>query len=104
MQFTPGGGHDGFDIAKTMSGSSSGRLTAGRYFAVALHNVGGSWVCPAEVNEQHPSAGAISNLCVAAQEGGCNVKLIASLAPGVGQILPHAPPQSRGALGSGRHL
>ena len=76
MQFTPGGGHDGFDIAKTMSGSSSGRLTAGRYFAVALHNVGGSWVCPAEVNEQHPSAGAISNLCFAAQEGGCNVKLI----------------------------
>jgi hypothetical protein len=76
MQFTPGAGHDGFDIAKTASGTSSGHLPAGRYFAVALHNVRGNWVCPAEVREQHTSIGTISNLCFAAQDGGCSVKLI----------------------------
>ena len=75
MQFTPGAGHDGFDIAKTISGSSSGNLSAGRYFAVALHNVRGNWVCPAEVNEQHTPAGTITNLCFSAEEGGgCSVK------------------------------
>ena len=76
MQFTPGAGHDGFDIAKAASGTSNGHLPAGRYFAVALHNVRGNWVCPAEVREQHAPAGAISNLCFAAQDGDCNVKLI----------------------------
>ena len=76
MQFTPGAGHDGFDITKTIRGSSSGRLSAGRYFAVALHSVGGNWVCPAEANEQPRVAGTISNLCFAGQEGGCSVKFV----------------------------
>ena len=75
MQFTPGGGNDGFDIAKTASGTSSGHLPAGRYFAIALHEVRGNWVCPAEVSEQPRSAGVISNLCFAAEDGPCNVKL-----------------------------
>ena len=78
MQFTPGGGHDGFDIAKTASGTSIGRLPAGRYFAVALRNSRGNWICPAEVREQHATAGTISNLCFAAQDGGCNVTLLVS--------------------------
>lgn len=76
MQFTPGAGHDGFDIAKTISGSSSGQLASGRYFAVALHRSGGNWICPAEVSEEHTPAGTISNLCFAASDGACGAKLI----------------------------
>jgi len=74
MQFSPGAGHDGFDIAQTIRGTSNGHLAAGRYFAVALHNVGGNWVCPTEVSEKHTPAGTISDLCFAAQDGGCSVK------------------------------
>jgi len=87
MQFTPGGGNDGFDIAKTASGSSSGHLPAGRYFAIALHDVRGNWVCPAEVDEQPRSAGTISHLCFAAQDGDCNVKLIVT--PDATNATPH---------------
>ena len=76
MQFTPGAGHDGFDIARTIGSTSNGHLPAGRYFAVALHNVRGNWVCPAEVSEQRAGAGAISDLCFASQDGGCSVKFI----------------------------
>ncbi len=76
MQFTPGGSNDGFDIAKTASGTSSGHLPAGRYFAVALHDVRGNWVCPADVDEQPRSAGTISNLCFAARDDDCDVRLI----------------------------
>jgi hypothetical protein len=90
MQFTPGGGHDGFDIAKTVSGTSGGQLPAGRYFAVALHNVRGNWVCPAEVSEQQRAAGVISNLCFAAPDGGCNVKFIVT-----SDTATSASPQSR---------
>jgi hypothetical protein len=76
MQFSPGAGHDGFDITRTVGGTSSGRLPAGRYFAVALHNVRGNWVCPAGVSEQHASAGMISSLCFGGQEDGCDVKFV----------------------------
>jgi hypothetical protein len=76
MQFSPGGGHDGFDITKTARGSSSGQLAAGQYFAVALREAGGSWVCPVDVEEQPRATGAISNLCFASEDGGCNAKLI----------------------------
>jgi hypothetical protein len=76
MQFTPGAGHDGFDITKTIRGSSNGHLPAGRYFAVALHTARGNWVCPAEADEQPRAAGTISNLCFAAQEGDCSVKFV----------------------------
>ena len=75
MQFSPGAGHDGFDIAKTISGTSSGPLPAGRYFAVALRNLNGNWVCPADAREEH-SAGAVANLCFAAHEDGCDVKFV----------------------------
>ena len=84
MQFTPGAGHDGFDIAKTISGTSSGRIVAGRYFAVALHRSGGNWICPAEVTDEHTPAGAISNLCFAGSDGRCGVKFI---------VTPESAPQ-----------
>jgi hypothetical protein len=76
MQFTPGAGHDGFDIAKTISGTSSGHLAAGRYFAVALHSAGGRWICPSYVGEEHAPTGTISNLCFADDDGGCTVKFV----------------------------
>ena len=89
MQFTPDAGHDGFDITKTVSGTSTGSLPAGRYFAVALRAVGGNWVCPAEVSEPQRAAGTISNLCFAAQEGGCSVTFVVTAIPAA-----NSPPQS----------
>jgi len=76
MQFTPGGGHDGFDIAQSLAGASSGQLAAGQYFAVALHRAGGNWICPANVDEEHSTAGTITNLCFSAPDGGCSVKFV----------------------------
>ena len=75
MQFSPGTGHDGFDITRTISGTTSGQLASGQYFAVALHHSGGSWICPADVDEDHAS-GVISNLCFSGADGGCSVKLV----------------------------
>jgi hypothetical protein len=89
MQFTPGAGHDGFDIAKTVNYTSSGHLPAGRYFAVALHSAQGNWICPAEVRDEHSPAGVISNLCFAAQDGGCSVKFVVT--PEISAAAPSAP-------------
>jgi hypothetical protein len=75
MQFTPGAGQDGFDIAQTISRSSTGQLAAGRYFAVALRNSGGNWICPPVVSDQ-PARGAVSHLCFATDDGECNVELV----------------------------
>ncbi len=86
LQFTPGGGQDGFDIAQTMSRSSSGQLVAGRYFAVALRNSGGNWICPPVVSEETPQHGTISDLCFATDEGACSVEFIVSSG--------NTPPQS----------
>jgi hypothetical protein len=74
MRFTPGGGQDGFDIAKEISISSKGSLAAGRYFAVALHSAGGRWICPSDVSEQPTGAGIVSNLCFAEGDSGCAAK------------------------------
>jgi hypothetical protein len=76
MQFTPGGGHDGFDIAQTLAGASSGQLAAGQYFAVALHRAGGNWICPGDVDEEHAPAGIITNLCFSSSDDGCSVKFV----------------------------
>jgi hypothetical protein len=76
MQFSPGGGNDGFDIAQTSSRTATGQLSAGRYFAVALRNSGGNWICPPVVDEEPPRGGKISDLCFGTDEGGCSVQLI----------------------------
>ncbi len=78
MQFSPGGSNDGFDIVKTVESgdSSNGHLAAGRYFAVALRNSNGNWICPGDARDESRPTGVISNLCFAADEGdGCAVKL-----------------------------
>lgn len=76
MQFTPGGGHDGFDIAQTISRSSTGQLSAGRYFAVALRDSGGNWICPPMVSEEPAQGGSISDLCFGTDEGSCSVEFV----------------------------
>ncbi len=85
MQFSPGGGHDGFDIVKTIElprggGESSGQIPAGQYYAVALyHKASGYWICPAYAAEQNPPPlGVISSLCFSDTESGCKVKLTLS--------------------------
>ncbi|HXN86376.1 MAG TPA: hypothetical protein VN867_09900 [Candidatus Binataceae bacterium] len=90
MEFSPGGGHDGFDIAKEIAISSKGSLAAGRYFAVALHNAGGRWICPSEVSEQPTGAGVISNLCFAEGESGCAAKF--TVRPDVSAATPPVSP------------
>lgn len=76
MQFTPGGGHDGFDIAQTISRGSTGQLSAGRYFVVALRNSGGNWICPPVVSEEPAHSGTISDLCFGTDEGACSVEFV----------------------------
>ena len=75
MQFSPGAGHDGFDIAQTIGRGSSGQLAAGRYFAVALRDSGGSWICPPMVDEEPSHGGTIADLCFGTDAGGCSVQL-----------------------------
>jgi hypothetical protein len=81
MQFSPGGGNDGFDIAQRIGGSSTGPLAAGRYFAVALRNSGGNWICPPVVSEKPAHGGTISDLCFATDEGECSVEFVATPDP-----------------------
>ncbi|HLI81455.1 MAG TPA: hypothetical protein VKV03_15810 [Candidatus Binataceae bacterium] len=76
MQFSPGGGHDGFDIAQTISRGATGQLAAGRYFAVALRNSGGNWICPPAVSEEPTRGGTITDLCFGTDEGACSVELV----------------------------
>jgi hypothetical protein len=76
MQFTPDAGHDGFAIAQTISRGAMGQLSAGRYFAVALRDSGGNWICPPVVSEEPPHSGTISDLCFATDEGECSVELV----------------------------
>jgi hypothetical protein len=79
MQFDPSGGHDGFSITNSYdlgpgNHRASGSLGAGRFFAVALYNSGGHWICPAPARDE-PSAGTISNVCYSPNGGACDVSL-----------------------------
>jgi hypothetical protein len=88
MQFTPGAGHDGFDIAQTISRSATGQISPGRYFAVALRSSGSNWICPSVVSEKPSQGGIISDLCFATDEGECSVELVVTPAPTSGSS-PH---------------
>ncbi len=83
MQFDPSGGHDGFTITNTYDLGSGNRhagepLTQGRYFAVALYNSGGHWICAGPARNER-TAGTIANICYGAG-GGCDVTLIVKAA------------------------
>ncbi len=85
MQFSPGAGHDGFEIVKTIElphggGETGGQIPPGQYYAVALyHQASGYWICPAYASEQSPPPlGVIRSLCFSDTESGCKVKLTLS--------------------------
>ena len=91
MQFEPGAAHDGFMITQSQDVSrgverAAGNLPSGRYFAVALYQIGGDrWVCPARAEEQNAKRGPgeISRLCYSDDEdGACRVTLRVSEANG----------------------
>jgi len=78
MQFDPSGGHDGFTITNTYDLGSGARhageaLTQGRFFAVALYNSGGHWICAGPARDER-SPGTIASICYGAG-GSCDVSL-----------------------------
>jgi hypothetical protein len=82
MQFSPDAAHDGFDIVNSHELSAggesmTGRLEAGRYFAVALYRgAAGHWICPDYSHDDRtPKSGAVSNLCYGADGPPCLVDL-----------------------------
>jgi hypothetical protein len=79
MQFDPSGGHDGFTVTDTYSLGPGNRQTTetvnvGRYFAVALYNSGGRWICPGPARDER-APGTIAGLCYSAGGGACDVTL-----------------------------
>ncbi len=79
MQFDPSGGHDGFTITNSYELGPGRRqatenLAAGRFFAVALFNSGGHWICPAPAQDKR-APGTVAGLCYGANEGDCDVSL-----------------------------
>lgn len=78
MKYSPDAAHDGFDIvnAREVRGDTSGSLTAGQYFAVALYRQGGHWICPDYTHDdRNPRLGEVSNLCYGDGGPPCLVRL-----------------------------
>jgi hypothetical protein len=81
MQYAPDAAHDGFDIINShelsAGESMTGRLEAGRYFAVALYRgAAGHWICPDYAHDDRTAkSGAVSNLCYGADGPPCLVNL-----------------------------
>ena len=80
MQFDPSGGHDGFTITDSYELGPGNRhrsesVAAGRYFAVALYDVGGRWICPAPASDER-TPGTIASLCYSTEGGPCDVSLM----------------------------
>jgi hypothetical protein len=79
MQFDPSGGHDGFTITDSYELGPGNRhrsesVAAGRYFAVALYDSGGRWICPAPAADER-TPGTIASLCYSTEGGPCDVNL-----------------------------
>lgn len=99
MQFQANAAHDGFDIVNSREIPArgegvSGRLEAGRYFAVALYRgVDGHWICPDYTQDnRNPKLGEVSNLCYGEDGPPCLVNL--NVKPDQSLAQPPAP-QSR---------
>ena len=82
MQFQADSGHDGFDIVNSRDLNArgeavTGRLEAGRYFAVALYRgASGVWVCPSYTHEdRNTKLGELSSLCYGQDGPPCLVTL-----------------------------
>jgi len=81
MQYREGGAHDGFEIAQSemlpSGGGASGQIPAGRYFAVAMHQKSGVWVCPANGADAGAARpGETARLCFGPEESSCDVSLV----------------------------
>lgn len=79
MQFDPSGGHDGFTVTDSYDvgpgrRQSSVNVPAGRFFAVALYNSGGRWICSGPAHDER-APGTIADLCYSASGGACDVTL-----------------------------
>jgi hypothetical protein len=79
MQFDPSGGHDGYTVTNSWSvgpanRQATDRLGAGRFFAVALYNSAGRWICSGPARDER-TLGTIANLCYSPGGGGCDVRL-----------------------------
>jgi len=79
MQFDPSGGHDGFTVTDSYSLGGGNRalsesVAAGRFFAVALYDSGGRWICPSPAHDER-TPGTIASLCYSAGGGACDVTL-----------------------------
>jgi hypothetical protein len=84
MQFEPGATHDGFEIVSEhrLATKASGKLSAGRYFVVAMHLAGGHWVCHESAETSHPS-GEVARICFTQEESSsCRVELTVKQAEG----------------------
>ena len=80
MQYDPNGPHDGYSIINSAQvpagGSRDGYLQAGHYFAVPLFSRGGHWICPEySHDESFGKSGVVAEICYAAEEPPCTVKL-----------------------------
>ncbi len=79
MTFDPSGGHDGFTIfdSRDVTGSVTGSLERGQWYAVGMYRDGGRWVCAAQAQENRQFvSGIVRDLCYGASADGCDVKLI----------------------------
>ncbi len=79
MQFDPAGGHDGFTITNSYDlgaghRQASENLAGGRFFAVALYNSGGHWICAGPARDER-TPGTIASLCYSPDGGSCGVTL-----------------------------
>jgi hypothetical protein len=79
MQFDPSGGHDGFSITESYELGPGNRqrsedVAAGRFFAVALYDSGGRWICPGPASDER-TPGTIASLCYSIEGGACDVSL-----------------------------
>jgi len=65
MKFQMNAAHDGFSILESREltrSPQSGTLPSGQYYAVALYQKGGAWIC-SYGEESSRAAGDIKNLC-----------------------------------------
>jgi hypothetical protein len=79
MHYDPAGGHDGFTVISTsdISGTASGALDPGHWYAVALYRASGHWICPGNASESNDSAaGTISSLCYGESDDACDLKFV----------------------------
>ncbi len=81
MHFEMGGENDGYTTVDSCvlrpGASTSGTLSAGQYFAVAMYRVGGGrWICSGPTDDSEGTQpGEISRICYSSDSSDCALKL-----------------------------